>query len=147
MIYCNSSDRSLNCYDILTIVAAEGIEMEFYSEFKTRGADFGGGFTNGMTMTGNSAVVNCRKTFEDEDRTVFAGEGGRIECFHIKRGDVTECCSKYYNDGDSAVTLEMLSSYALKNIHGDVIHRAASFWSAEGRLISQRLVDMNMEPA
>lgn len=121
--------------------------MEFYSEFKTRGADFGGGFTNGMTMTGNSAVANCRKTFEDEDRTVFEGEGGRIECFHIKRGDVTECCSKYYNGGDSAVTLDMLSSYALKNIHGDVIHRAASFWSAEGRLISQRLVDMNMEPA
>lgn len=121
--------------------------MEFYTEFKPRRADFGGGFTNGMTMTGSGAVSDCRRAFEDEDKTVFEYDGSSIECFHTKKGDVTECCSRYTNNGESTVTLDMLSSFAVKNLHGDVIHRASSFWSAEGRLISRRLVDMNMEQA
>ncbi len=121
--------------------------MEFYAEFKTRLENFGGGFTNGMTMTGSGSVQNCQRVFEDEDKTVFEHFGNNIECLHIKKGDVTECRTVFKNNGESAVTLDMLSSFAIKDIHADVIHRAASFWSAEGRLISQKLVDMNMEQA
>lgn len=106
--------------------------MEFYAELKTRSADFGGGFTNGMTMTGSGSVSNCKKIFEDEDKTVFEYCGSNIECLHIKKGNVTECRTVFKNNGESAVTLEMLSSFAIKDIHADVIHRAASFWSAEG---------------
>lgn len=121
--------------------------MEFYTEFRTRGADFGGGFTNGMTMTGSGSVSECCRVFEDEDKTIFTCLDSRIECFHRKRGDVTECYSVFTNNGQSDVTLELLSSFAVKELRGDVLHRAASFWSAEGRLISQSLVDMNMEQA
>lgn len=45
--------------------------MEFYTEFRTRGADFGSGFTNGMTMTGSGSVSECCRVFEDEDKTIF----------------------------------------------------------------------------
>lgn len=121
--------------------------MEFYTELKTRPADFGGGFTNGMTMTGSGATAGCRRVSGDEDKTVFEYGDCIIECFHRKRGNVTECCTTCTNNGDSAVTLDMLSSFAVKNLRGDILHRASSFWSAEGRLISSRLVDMNMEQA
>lgn len=120
--------------------------MEFYTEFRTRFADFADGFANGMTMTG-SCVNDCRKLFEDSDKTVFEYGECIVECFHKNNGDVTECYSTFTNNGTETVTLEMLSSFAIRDINADVIHRAASFWSAEGRLISQRLVDMHMEKA
>lgn len=122
--------------------------MKFYTEFKLRTSAFGGGFTNGMTMTGSESVTNCRKSYEDNDKTVFEYGGDCVaECFHVNKGDVTECFTKFTYNGESAVDLDMLSSFAIRNIHANVIHRAASFWSAEGRLISERLVDMNMEEA
>ncbi len=121
--------------------------MEFYCEFKTRESNFNSGFTNGMTMVGSDSVNQCEKISEDNDKTVFRYMDNTVECYHIKKGFVTECYSKFTNNGSETVTLDMFSSFAIKNIHADIIHRAASFWSAEGRLISQRLVDMNMEQA
>ncbi len=120
--------------------------MEFYTEFRTRFADFSAGYANGMTMAG-SCVNDCRMISEDNDRTIYEYGDCIIESIHKKCGDVTECRSTFTNNGTETVTLEMLSSFAIRNIHADVIHRAASFWSAEGRLISQRLVDMHMEQA
>ena len=121
--------------------------MEFYCEFKTRESNFNSGFTNGMTMTGSDSVNQSRKISEDKEKTVFEYMGNTVECFHIKKGDVIECYSRFVNNGEESVTLDMISSFAVRDIHADVIHRAASFWSAEGRLISQGLVDMNMEQA
>ena len=121
--------------------------MEFYCEFKTRESNFNSGFTNGMTMTGSDSVNHSRKISEDKEKTVFEYMGNTVECFHIKKGNVTECYSRFVNNGEESVTLDMISSFAIRDIYADVIHRAASFWSAEGRLISQRLVDMNMEQA
>ncbi len=120
--------------------------MEFYTEFKTRTSSFSDGFANGMTMTG-SCVNDCRKISENNEKTVYEYENSIIECYHKSKNGVTECCSTFTNNGKDTVTLEMLSSFAIRNINADVIHRAASFWSAEGRLISQRLVDMHMEQA
>ncbi|MBP1543327.1 MAG: alpha-galactosidase [Oscillospiraceae bacterium] len=120
--------------------------MEFYTEFRTRFADFSAGYANGMTMAG-SCVNDCRMISEDSDKTIYEYGDCIIESIHKKCGDVTECRSTFTNNGTETVTLEMLSSFAIHNIHADVIHRAASFWSAEGRLISQRLVDMHMEQA
>ncbi len=120
--------------------------MEFYTEFRTRFADFSAGYANGMTMAG-SCVNDCRMISEYIDKTIYEYGDCIIESIHKKCGDVTECRSTFTNNGTETVTLEMLSSFAIRNIHADVIHRAASFWSAEGRLISQRLVDMHMEQA
>lgn len=120
--------------------------MEFYTEFRTRFSDFSAGYANGMTMAGSS-VNDCRMISEDSDKTIYEYGDCIIESIHKKCGDVTECRSTFTNNGTETVTLEMLSSFAIRNIHADVIHRAASFWSAEGRLISQRLVDMHMEQA
>lgn len=40
----------------------------------------------------------------------------------------------------------MISSFCLENVDADIIHRATSFWSAEGKILTQRLTDLNMEP-
>ncbi len=121
--------------------------MEYYAEFKTRDADFGGGFSNGLTLTGSGSVWNCRQILSENDRTVYKYGDCTIECYHIDNGSVTECFTVFTNNGKNTVVLDMLASFAIKDIQADTIHRAASFWSAEGRLISQRLVDMHMEEA
>ena len=65
--------------------------MEFYCEFKTRESNFNSGFTNGMTMVGSDSVNQCEKISEDNDKTVFRYMDNTVECYHIKKGFVTEC--------------------------------------------------------
>lgn len=121
--------------------------MKFYTEFKTRDAAFGGGFTNGLTMAGSGSVQGCREILSESDKTVYEYGDCIVECSHIYNNNVTECRTKFTNNGKNTVTLDMLASFAIKDIQADIIHRAASFWSAEGRLITQSLVDIHMEEA
>ena len=49
------------------------------------------------------------------------------------------------NKTDKETYIELLSSFALKKLKADRIHRATSFWSAEGKLLSQDLTELNFE--
>ena len=51
----------------------------------------------------------------------------------------------FENTSNHDLTLDMLASFCIENIDADIIHRATSFWSAEGKLLTQSLVDINME--
>lgn len=122
--------------------------MDFYVEIRLKGDRYGTGFSNGLTLTGSSTTVGLTQVDKTDDCTFYTDPRGyRLEAWHRRRGDVTDCRTVFYNDSDTPVTIEMISSFALRNITADRLYRIQSFWSAEGRLLCQELTDLNMEPS
>ena len=81
-----------------------------------------------------------------DDSTVFQKDGITLTAYHKKITDgVTECRTVIENKSGKETYIELLSSFAIKKIKADKIHRATSFWSAEGKLLSQDLNDLNFE--
>ena len=122
--------------------------MDFGIQFRVRGDSFGGPFTAGFSMADGESVGKCELVFENEEKSEYlSSDGYRITAHHINNDGVYECYTVFENNSDSAVTLEMLASFCIRNISADTIHRATSFWSAEGKLLSQKLTELNMEPS
>ena len=120
--------------------------MNFGIQFRVRGDSFGGHFINGISMAESESVWKCKKAFDDEDKTVYeSSDGYRITAYHIRKNDVYECYTVFENNSDSIATLEMLSSFCIEDVTADTLHRATSFWSAEGKILSQKLTSLNME--
>ena len=120
--------------------------MNFGVQFKVRGDDFGGHFINGISMADGGSVWKCSLVSADEEKNIYESEDGyRITAYHVKKGDVYECFTVFENATDKTVTLDMISSFALTDIDADTLHRATSFWSAEGKLLSHKLTELNME--
>ena len=122
--------------------------MEFYAEWKLREDGHGGCFSNGLSLTGSQSAANSRVISEDPEATVIQGAAGhRLTCRHIRRDGVWECSTVFENCTEKPAVLELLSNFAVRGIAAHRMHRAQSFWSAEGRLLSQDLVDLDMEPS
>ncbi len=122
--------------------------MEFYSEIRRFGDEYGGGFTNGFSLAGSETVQKMTVAEQGRDKTVFSIDGKEcLTAYHEKLGEVTVCRSGFKNMTDSPVTLELLSSFAIRGLKADRIHRATSFWSAEGKLLSQNMTELNLEPS
>ncbi len=122
--------------------------MQFYTEWRLSGDAYASGFGNGHTLTQSESVQNMQILSETEDITVFKGSRGHtVKCCHEKKGDVFHCYSVFENTTDTPAALELFSSFALKDLCADRMHRLTSFWSAEGKLLSQNFADLNMEPS
>lgn len=120
--------------------------MDFYTEWRLLGDEYCGSFGNGFTLSGGESVTGMRVVSDSADCTVFEGKKGHIiNSYHKEFGNVTECKSVFENCTDKPARLELLSSFAIKGIKANRIHRATSFWSAEGKLLSQDLTELNME--
>lgn len=120
--------------------------MEFYAEWRLRGDRYDNGYGNGMTLSNGESVQEMTKVREDEKETVFRGKNGHmLTCLHEKQGDVTVLKTVFRNETDQPAVLEMLASFAIKGVKADRMHRATSFWSAEGKLLSQSFTELNME--
>ena len=133
--------------DIMALlIILKGENMDFGIQFKIRGDSFGGHFINGISMAESESPDKCELVYFDEDKSVYnSSDGYKITAYHIKKNGVYECRATFENNSNSTVTLEMLSSFCVQNISADTIHRATSFWSAEGKLLSQKLTELNME--
>ena len=118
---------------------------DFSFQLKVRGDAFGGHFVNGISMSGSESVNRCKKVSHRSDKTVYECEKYRVEVHHEEKGNVTECFTVFENLSGEDITIDMLSSFCLENVRADRIHRATSFWSAEGKLLSQNLTELNME--
>ena len=118
-------------------------------QLRLRGDRVGDGFRNGMSMTDSASTKALQLASSEADRDVYVmPQGHRVTCWHrpLPNGAVA-CFTEFENRGQEPATLELLTSFALEGVQGDRIHRMASFWSAEGRLISQSLTELNMEPS
>ncbi len=122
--------------------------MNFYTEWRLRGDSYNDRFSNGLTLSGGESVKSMKKISGDENETLFKGKHGHtLKAVHARKGDVTECYTEFTNSTDTTATLELISSFAISGIKADRIHRATSYWSAEGKLLSQDLTELNMEPS
>ena len=138
-----------NCFFVsLPEYAIMCLIMDFGIQFKVRGDSFGGHFINGISMAESESMLKLKFVSSDKEKSEYiSADGYKITAYHTNKNGVFECYTVFENHSNSVVTLEMISSFCLNNIAADTLHRATSFWSAEGKLLNQKLTELNMEPS
>lgn len=122
--------------------------MEYYTEVKLMGDAYGAGFSNGLTMCGSQSAAAFRKVEDMGPDAVYDDDRQHRIVLHKKAaGQAVEVSTEFINDSAEAVTLEMLSSFAIRGINADRIHRLQSFWSAEGKLRTESIEELHLEPS
>lgn len=122
--------------------------MEYYVELKLRGDDHSGGFSNGLTLCNSQSTRELVKVSENENTIVYKNSRNHYITLNINKGaNATEVYTSFENTGDETVVLELISSIAIKSIKADKIHRLQSFWSAEGKLRTETIEDLHLEPS
>ena len=151
-----------------------GADFEQPIQLHLRGDGLPGGYVNGVTLAETSSRAlrfRSQSVYRGEDadevRTALGLEpGGRAEAVHVlrwKKGSrAVECFTEFKNTSDAPLVLELLSSFNLSGLtpfggaseeerglatDKMILHRARSWWSAEGRIESRALEDMHMEPS
>lgn len=134
---------------------------------KLVGDDYGFGFSQGRTLRSSATVTKLRFVRQWQERsadeiciyTQLAHPAG-LQLTHklaLHTGSPTaELSVTAENTGETPLTLELLSSFALGSLSpfseglapGTLkIHRMRSTWSAEGRLISEPAEELQLEPS
>lgn len=122
--------------------------MEYYVELKLRGDDHSGGFSNGLTLCGSESTKGLAKVDEDASSLTYKNSRNHHVILNIdKEENATSVYTRFENHGDKDVTIELISSVAIKGIKADKIHRLQSFWSAEGKLRTETIQDLHLEPS
>ena len=122
--------------------------MEFYAEMKLSGDGYAGGFSCGATMCGSDTIKGFEVVSDEPEKTVYKNAAGLVLTVRRKPcGDAVRVRTELFNGSGETVTVEMLASAAIKNIHANKIHRLQSFWSAEGKLRTETIDDLHLEPS
>lgn len=122
--------------------------MNLYIELKLREDDHNSRFTNGLTLCGSKSVTNLEKNSENQTEIIYKNpQNHRVTLNKTYKSDVIEVYSAFENLGEKETTIEMLSSFAIKDIKADKIYRIQSFWSAEGKLKIDKCTDLLIEPS
>lgn len=142
-------------------------EIDSLVQVKLAGDVYQGGYAGGGTLRMGQTTRKLRmkeQRVEETDThiqvlTVLQGEHGCLarHCLRWGRGEKTvRSFVEFQNSGDMAVKLELLSSFSLSGLtpytagdaHGTLkVHRVRSVWSMEGRLQSDALEDLQLEPS
>ncbi|MBO4825436.1 MAG: alpha-galactosidase, partial [Lachnospiraceae bacterium] len=96
----------------------------------------------------NSSMRRFNNTYESGSKTTLTSDDGlKLTVSYEKSpySDATEVVTSFENGSGAPVTLEMLTSFLLPEVKADKIHRIHSFWSAEGRVKTDDLAELNME--
>ena len=122
--------------------------MEFYVELKLAGDAYSDGFANGMTLSKAQSSRALQKVEEADSVTTYRNYYDHTVCLNKKqKGEAFEYYTQFINSGNEAATLEMISSIAIRGIKADKIHRLQSFWSAEGKLRTETVTELHLEPS
>lgn len=122
--------------------------MEYYVELKLRNDEHAGGFSNGMTLCRSKSTIDLEQISESNGSILYKNAQGHYVTLNMTmNSDTVEVSTTFENRGDQPATLEMLSSFAIKGIAADKIHRLQSFWSAEGKLRTETIEDLHLEPS
>lgn len=132
-----------------------------------RGAAFAGGFANGHTMRDGQSTNNLKydKQLVHKDKnfieitTILKTSKGHI-AMHVLTYNYGAKAFRtktiYQNESDTEISIEMLSSFSIGAItpfiDGDaenslVAHKIRSCWSAEGRLDTSKIEQLQLEPS
>ena len=122
--------------------------MECYVELKLRKDAHNGGFSNGLTLCGSASTKGLERVLIKDDVIVYKNSTNQYVTLNmVKCNDTVEVSTIFENKGSESTTIEMLSSFALKGIKADKIHRLQSFWSAEGKLRTETIEELHLEPS
>lgn len=136
-------------------------------QIKLLGDDYPGGFSHGHTMRSSKSVYRFQyekqQVVEEFDSktvvTVLKDDSGLSVEHHLTwytGCSALESRSVFRNGGPDPVQLEMISSFAMGELTpfepddapgALVLHRLRSAWSAEGRLESLPVEELELEPA
>ncbi len=124
---------------------------------------YGNGSSMRNSETSNRLDYKKQEVVESDDKiiiTTYLEDARGYEVKHIityiKGEDSFEMMNVYTNNSSDCVTLEMLSSFELANIspflEGEgynslLVHRLRSKWSHEGRLSTETVEDLQLEPS
>ena len=120
------------------------------AEIKIAGDEYAGFYSCGLTMLGSSTMRRFNESGEDNGKLLYLSEDGlKLESVTTQSpySDAYEVHTSFTNGSNREVTLEMMTSFLLQEIKADRLHRILSFWSAEGRVKTDDLCELNMEHA
>lgn len=122
--------------------------MEYYVELKLRGDDHNGGFSNGLTLCGSRSTSDLIMVSEKDEAICYKNARNHLIILNRKQiKDTLQVSTTFDNQDDEVATLEMLSSFAMKGIKADKVHRLQSFWSAEGKHRTETIEELHLEPS
>ncbi len=124
--------------------------MKSTAEIKIVGDEYAGFYSCGLTMLGSSTMRRFDAVFEEEESVCMTSGDWLKLSVETKKSPLSEAYevrTVFTNNSEKDVTLEMMTSFLLPDIKADRVHRIQAFWSAEGRVLSQDLCDLNMEHA
>lgn len=122
----------------------DGIEL--LTDMKLVGDAYAGAYTNGLTMTESQTFEKMTKEVDDEKKVRFINED-KVSLVLNK-----ESCDSHMrlktivtNGSDKDIKVEMLSTFVLKKVSIDKVHRLQSFWSQEGKLRTETVTELMLE--
>lgn len=124
------------------------MNIKSLAQCKFTGDEYCGFYSCGLTMLDNSSMRRFNNTYESGSKTTLTSDDGlKLTVSYDKSpySDATEVVTSFENGSGAPVTLEMLTSFLLPEVKADKIHRILSFWSAEGRVKTDDLAELNME--
>lgn len=134
---------------------------------KIVGDDYAGGYAQGRTMRDSRTIADLHVSSRQASRTDRGAllvsthliDGRGLEYVHElefgMHSSTVQVQTSVVNNTDSSVTLEMLSSFTLGSISPFLegiatgtlkLHRLRSTWSAEGRLETRSVEELQLEP-
>lgn len=121
-------------------------KISFFSEMKLVGDGYAGGFSCGMTMHNSQTMEDFQIVKQTLELTEKVNSKGLhlIETYR-EDGEALRIHTRVENRGEEPVTLEMLTSFGIRGIPADRIHRLQSCWSAEGKLRTETMEELHME--
>ncbi len=115
-------------------------------EIKMVGDSYAGGFSCGMTLGDSGTMGRMRVVECSEQGLVYCTEDSiALTVISEKCGDVWQVHTEVQNGSDHPVTLEMITSFVLRDVKVDRIYRMQSCWSAEGKLKVESVTDLHLE--
>jgi len=141
------------------VVTEKAASLNGMAQLHARGDRHEIPYARGMTMlrsdTGASMRLHSREAVENGVKTVLKGAHGLAWEQEITGcGRAVICHTRIINEGDAPVTIDQASTFCLsgltpfeKGLTPDclLLHRFTSFWSTEGRMLTNTLEELNME--
>ncbi len=140
-------------------------DVDSLVQIAVTGSAASGGFASGHTLRNGASVGTLR--YQDQTRTDDASGTTVVTTLGTPEGLVLRHVLVYHPDrralrvrtevenlGDKPVSLDLLSSFSLMGLsslsqgssqESLVVHRIRSVWSAEGRVVSEALEDLQLE--
>lgn len=115
-------------------------EFTPYIECKLAGDIIGGDFSNGLSMTQSETTQNLIPT----ENGYTDQKGHYFSLNRIPDRKAVRYSTTIKNDSKEAISIEMISSFACKLGEFDKLWRLQSFWSAEGKIKVDSLIDLHL---